>query len=584
MRELTATDKPVTESPAFVRPNFRLVRAITHYWSEIVVVALAVLLWAPRLTGPIDLRWDAGVYYVLGTSLATGQGYRILSEPGSPEALQYPPLLPAIVALHERALGSTDPAVVAPWLRLSFAVVFLAYALAVLALARRYLRAGFAVTAVALSLLQVNTLFVSDLLFTEVPFALVSVLFVLVAVDDRFAPRPWLREALSFLLVTAGFLLRTAGVALLLAWVLESILRRQWGLTVIRVLLSIIPVLMWQAHVTRVRGSYEYAHPAYEYQRAPYQFYNVSYAENVGPAASAHAGSLRARGGALAKRVTKNICLLGKRLGEAVSDSEGYWRQLLWRAEDSSLGQRVVPVRLLLLPIIALSGLVIGGIGLLLYRRVWLIPLVVATTLGLMCITPWPDQFQRYLVPVTPFLAIGVVLAIYQAFFALRRSSNRAAVVGQLSLGGVLLLALIVQIQAVVDLFSVRKREGATFLPGRGLVGPHLFFVGPLWRGWEQAVAWINEHSPPDAIAATPYCHLFYLRTGRHAVTPPVEPDPARTRQLLEGVPVSYVIVDHGYSLPAVENDAPGWSLVQSFDGTKLYEHHRPPNDAGFRE
>src|SRR6188472_1995429 len=94
-----------------------------------LVVGLAIVLWAPRLSGPIDLRWDAGVYYVLGASLATGHGYRILSEPGSPEAVQYPPLLPAVVALYERALGSTEPAIVAPWLRISYAAMFLVYAL-----------------------------------------------------------------------------------------------------------------------------------------------------------------------------------------------------------------------------------------------------------------------------------------------------------------------------------------------------------------------------------------------------------------------------------------------------------------------
>src|SRR5262249_29155485 len=91
-------------------------RLITRYWPELVVIAVALSLWAPRMCGPIDLRWDAGVYYVLGTSLATGQGYRILSEPGSPEAVQYPPLLPATVAMFQRALGSKDPQVVAPWL------------------------------------------------------------------------------------------------------------------------------------------------------------------------------------------------------------------------------------------------------------------------------------------------------------------------------------------------------------------------------------------------------------------------------------------------------------------------------------
>src|SRR5215475_7582951 len=113
----------------------KLAAAVGRFWPEAIVVALVVILWAPRLSGPIDLRWDAGVYYVLGTSLATGHGYRILSEPGSPEALQYPPLLPAIVALSQRALGSTGPAVVGPWLRISYAAVFVVYALAAFALA-----------------------------------------------------------------------------------------------------------------------------------------------------------------------------------------------------------------------------------------------------------------------------------------------------------------------------------------------------------------------------------------------------------------------------------------------------------------
>ena len=35
-----------------------------------VLVLVSILLWTPRLRGPVDLRYDAGVYYVLGTSLA----------------------------------------------------------------------------------------------------------------------------------------------------------------------------------------------------------------------------------------------------------------------------------------------------------------------------------------------------------------------------------------------------------------------------------------------------------------------------------------------------------------------------------
>jgi hypothetical protein len=55
----------------------RAVTMISRYWAELVVMMLAIALWLPRLSGPIVLRWDAGAYYVLGTSLATGHRYRI---------------------------------------------------------------------------------------------------------------------------------------------------------------------------------------------------------------------------------------------------------------------------------------------------------------------------------------------------------------------------------------------------------------------------------------------------------------------------------------------------------------------------
>ncbi len=60
----------------------------------------------------------ARVYYVLGTSLAEGKGYRLLNEPGEIQANQYPPLLPLIIAAHQIVLGTSDPHVVGPWLRL----------------------------------------------------------------------------------------------------------------------------------------------------------------------------------------------------------------------------------------------------------------------------------------------------------------------------------------------------------------------------------------------------------------------------------------------------------------------------------
>jgi hypothetical protein len=63
-------------------------------WHVLLVLLATAAHWLPRLSGPLDLRYDAGVYYILGTSLAHGDGYRLLNEPGEIQGIQYPPLLP----------------------------------------------------------------------------------------------------------------------------------------------------------------------------------------------------------------------------------------------------------------------------------------------------------------------------------------------------------------------------------------------------------------------------------------------------------------------------------------------------------
>ena len=82
-----------------------------------ILIAMVIISWIPRFSGPIDLRWDSGIYYVLGTSMAEGQGYRLLHEPGKIQATQYPPLFPIVVAVHQWILGTNDPVTVGSVLR-----------------------------------------------------------------------------------------------------------------------------------------------------------------------------------------------------------------------------------------------------------------------------------------------------------------------------------------------------------------------------------------------------------------------------------------------------------------------------------
>jgi len=136
------------------------------------VLLLWIAVWAARLHGPIDLRWDASTYFVLGTSLAEGKGYRLLNEPGEIEAVQYPPLLPALVAAHQWVLGTNDYVIVGSRLRRCYFLLSGAYLLAAYFVVRGFLDPPLALAAVAgTGFSFYSFLYPSDSLYAEIPFA-----------------------------------------------------------------------------------------------------------------------------------------------------------------------------------------------------------------------------------------------------------------------------------------------------------------------------------------------------------------------------------------------------------------------------
>lgn len=535
-----------------------------------LLVLLSVALWLPRLAGPLDLRYDAGVYYVLGTSLAEGRGYRLISEPGAPQAIQYPPLLPAIVAAHQRLLGTSDPARVGSALRCTFAALFVAYVLLVHRFTRRWLTSGWALVATLLVTLHLNLLWLSDLVFADLPFALATVLFLLLA--ER-------RTHWSHGLVAgAAYLVRSTGVAALAAWVAEAVLRRravqvgnraQAREAMIRVALAALPVLAWQLYVGGVQRGIEYREPAYAYQRAPYQQYNVGYADNmayVDPFAPERGRIDRA---GFAARVTTNLRALPHALGESVSGGAPWIYALAERltgAPRSGIVDR---------PFALLGLICLVGQGVLLARGALIGPLYWAGSLALMVLTPWPDQFGRYLMPLAPLTALGFVTVLAAVAAAWPRPVLRRAIAAVVA--GLLLF----QIALVVLLFRSEHRPTAAG-------DQRLFFYTEAWRAQDDAIAWLAKAAPPDAVVATSTPFRVFLATGLRAVFPPLEADAAEADRLLASVPVEYLVVDDlrfihiaitgRYVEPVVRAFPDRWTLVHGTPGagSQVYRRAHP--------
>lgn len=557
----------------------------------LALCAVTFALWAPRLTGPIDLRTDAAVYYVTGAAIAEGKGYVLSNEPGDIHAVQYPPLLPAFVAAHRWVVGTSDPQVLGRALRVSYLLISLAYVVSVYAMARQLLTPGYSFIVGLISSLFLQTYFLSNSLFAEIPFALLTMLFI---IASRRSNRPGY-FALASILAIAAYLVRTAGIALLAAWVGEALVRRQWKQLFARALVAAVPFFGWQAYVNSVTSSEQYTQPAYEYQRAPYQYYNVPYADNVALVDPFQPEQGRITTAAVARRFLENLARIPVTMGHCVSTVPGYFE---WTLRDAHnwFGVPKLPIWLAEVPPTLLGLLVIGGFVLLALRREWLLCLYAATTVGLVCLTPWPVQFTRYLTPLTPILVLALVMFLAQARQWLSGGGMTPGAPRAARITGGALIVLVVGLILAMQSYSLARayRSGWKHVPSEltRVGGGKLFFFDEKWVAYAEAVDWLRTRAREADVVATASPQWVYVAGGFKTVMPPMEIDPAEAQRLLDTVPVRYAIVDDQdvgsivsrYLAPAIAAHPQHWRLIHETSVAREDDTDLPPAKARIYE
>lgn len=474
--------------------------------------------WWPRMSGPIDLRWDGGAYYSLGTALAEGRGYRLLSEPGSLESSLHPPFLPVLVAAHQFVLQTSDPVVVGHALRISVALFSIAYAIAIFLMLGIYVPRAYAFAAALISVLQPQYVYFSDSLYAETFFGLFTVLFFLLQRYGRHSAGFFL----SGLCAVLAYAARTAGIALLAAWVGEHLLRRDFKRALMALVISLVPVVSWMGWIKAVESSPGYQQPAYAYQTAPYLYFNVSYAKNMltllDPS-TPEAGPLTSEG--LARRVWTNAKALPLSIGQAVSS---------WDAPKH-----------IALP---LAFLVFLGMLLQARRKQYLMLSYVGLSFAAMCLTPFQKQFVRYLLPLYPFLA----LALFQFLDLLTTASNarspRLPAYARPALAWLVVLVMAFQaLTSLRTLYGSEFHEVAYEQDGRP-VHYRLFYYAPLGKAFDEALDWLDVRAQRTDVVAATDPQWVYLRTGLKAVLPPFEMNGKKAQRLVDSVPVKYLVAE----------------------------------------
>jgi hypothetical protein len=444
---------------------------------------------------------------------------------------------------------------------------------------RLYLTPKFALPATLVCILYFSVYYWADSLYTEIPFSLATLLFVLC---NRNGSRT-AYDVGAGVLAAAAYLLRTSGIALLVAWVAESLLRGRYRQMFFRAGMALIPVILWQAHIARVQNSQQYRHPVYEYQRAAYQYSNVTYAENVSLIDPFKPELGRANAIEMLRRVGRNLVAMPQALGEPVSAPASFWRAHLAAFLSLIGSQRAAPHWLVVIPLTLIGCLVIGGMILLWVRQERFIPLYFSAYTLMVCMTPWPDQFPRYLMPLSPFLALSLFYTL--AFLAdWRKKQDRRRYRKAVPALTVLLLVMVFFVQGLTLTHSyTRGRRPVSYYDVNGNeIIYTLFYYDPRWGPVNTALEWLRRHGDPVGIIAATAPHTAYLRTGMKAVLPPLEADRERAQRLLDSAQVKYVILDflgipgisERYAEPAIEKHPQLWKqiYVAPNGGARIYE------------
>jgi len=313
---------------------------------------------------------------------------------------------------------------------------------------------------------------------------------------------------------------------------------------------------LWMGYIHRVESSPQYTQPAYAYQHADYVYFNISYGKQIFRLVNPFEPELGyLTPNSFAKRVYSNMRHIPANIGRAVFSWTG--------GRNISL-------------LVAL--LVSGGLLLQVARKRYIIPFFIILNIAAMCATPFPKQFVRYLLPLSPFFS----LLFFEALVWLNAQS-RVHRIGLVRRAAPLLTIALLIVMGAQELAAERDlyrfhHDKIDYLHNRQHISYRVFFYSLADREVDRGLDWVRGQARPDDVVAATDPQWVYLRTGLKSVLPPLEPNSSEAERLIDSVPVRFLFVDENvyrrYTSRLVESNPDLWKCIWrgAEDRVRIYE------------
>ena len=471
----------------------------------IFMLLLGLLCAALLLNRHLVPAGDNATYMILGQSLVTGRGYRMISDPRSPEMSLYPPGYPLLLAGVLAATGTAGNLLAAV---LPLKLLSLALYLGATAVAYGMLRRRSVITATMTMILVVvspHILHFATEVSTEIPYLFLSLccLWLIESYQRRPSVQALLCVAASLVLT---FYVRSVALVVAVAFALHLCVERKARHALLLLVVVGMLVAPWFIRSSLLPST----GTSIGLGRGYFSLYFSS-----DPYSTERAGLL-----AWVTRLFQNLRIYALDIVPAVLFPHVLSAAALGPAAPQILGG-------------AMSALVMLGFILEARRghaTEWYVVLFFASCVAY----PWAQS--RLMVPVIAFSVFYFVTGVGFALqWVLRRSRGQAREYALPLVCSVLLLSML-----RVDVRSVQTNLRS----GLGHSLTEHYAGDSEWSNYLRAIEWIAADSPQLAVVMCRKADLLYLLTGHQALEYPYSADGIELMHSVQDNHVAYVIED----------------------------------------
>jgi hypothetical protein len=457
------------------------------------LIFLAVYLL--RLDRVVGLFVDDAWYVLLAKSLATGQGYQLINSPLPGILPFYPPVFPSLLSLVYRVFSQFPDNV---WLLKSISIAAMAgvgwASFLHLTRDRQWPRLCSLISALAMTMIPGLVFITTSAVMSEPVFMLFQLLAVLaIGAGARKESGGWRFILLGAALAAAAFLTRSIGVGVIAAGGVYLLKERRWKSAMVFAAAVILFAGPWMIY-SRLHA------PTAEQRELQggmiVQDYAVQFWQRR--AGDTSSGTIQPR--ELPDRLWSNaIKIAGANMAMLITPT--FFRSLKLSGEE--ILERGDSTRSFSY---FLSLLIIVGFAMSLRRKVALADLVVAFTLLITIAWPW-DTF-RFLMPLAPFLLFYLLDALRWIWELIRpKVQLQPAPSWQTPMIFASLLLALYLFDHAGYLRARSDPSPAEYLPWQALFDEN-----------REALDWIRERTPEDAVIASGNSAMVHIYTGRRSV------------------------------------------------------------------